>query len=60
MFSLLLSESRFVFQLSSSLMLSDLGDGLAQTWRLPVLFEETVFLYFFVVIVILFLRDAVL
>lgn len=59
-FSLLRSDSRFVFLLCSSLMLSDLGDGLAQTWRLPVLFEETVFLYFSLVIVILFLRADVL
>lgn len=41
-------------------MLRDLGDGSAQTWRLPVLSAETVFLYFFVVFEILFLRADVL
>lgn len=59
-FSVFLSDSRFVFLLLSSLTLSDLEVALAQTWRLPVLSEDTVFLCLFVVTVILFLRADVL
>lgn len=59
-FSLLLSASRSVFLLFSSRSPSGPGHGWAQTWTLPVLFAETLFLWFSVVIAILFLRAAVL
>lgn len=41
-------------------MLAAPGDGSAQTWRVPILFGETEFLYFFVVTVALFLIPDVL
>lgn len=59
-FSVLLSDSRSVFLLLSSLTLSDLEVALARTWRPPALSEDTVFLCLFVVTVILFLRADVL